>query len=815
VARAAKQFRPVLPALLRPFVARSRWLRPTPLAVAAFALCAQHAALAQDEAEPLPGTTLKLSPRIAAPGTRDGGKPLPIILLADQIRGRPDLDTVAEGNVELRRAGTVVRADRLSYDAGDDLAKALGHVRISREGNVFSGPELQLHVQRFEGFFVQPDYYFARTQAGGHAERVNFIDANRSEAINAIYTSCPRDGSGDPAWLLSTDRVRLDFDTNTGVAEGAVIRFYGVPILAAPVLSFPLSDDRKSGWLPPSMNLDSKSGFEFGVPYYWNIAPNRDATFTPTVMTRRGVSLETEFRYLQPGYKGRIDWNVLPNDRLVGRSRDAVQFQHEGDTVGAVHYDADLLRVSDDAYWKDFPHYVPSLTQRLLPMNLHVERTLPIAGDWSVYARVERWQVLNDADPATAAIAPPYDRSPQLGLHGAGRLWSGAAGGPEYSLETEFNRFQLAEGSGSTSVRPTEGSRAHLLGAVSWPFSFPGGWITPRMSVNAAAYRYRFTDATGVDVDGRASRVIPTFSLDAGLVFERTTSWFGRALRQTLEPRLQYLDTPYRAQSDLPNFDAAGKDFNEISVYSDNAFAGIDRVSDTHHIAAGVTSRWLDTNTGAELMRLGVVQRYLLRPQQITPSTEGGVEVQGAPSTTRFSDLMLLGSSTIWTHWTLGAAVQYDPDIKRPVRSLVGVRYSPGPFRTVNVNYRFTRGSSEQVELGWQWPIYRSARSGSGGRSCAGSWYGVGRLNYSMRDSKLTDSLAGIEYDAGCWIGRIVAERVSTGTSEATTRVMLQLELVGLSRLGSNPLRTLKDNIPGYRLLREERAAPGTSAIYD
>jgi LPS-assembly protein len=792
--------------------------RRTPLAAAVLALVAPAAFAQAQDAEALPGTTLQVSPQLRSVAGRDNNAPLPIILLADQIRGRPDLDTSAEGHVELRRTGTVIRADRVTYDAGEDLAKATGHVSISRQGNSFSGPLLQLHVQRFEGFFEQPDYFFALTQAGGHADRVNFIDANRAEAINAIYTSCPRDGSQDPAWLLSTDRVRMDFETNTGVAEGAVVRFYGVPILAAPVLSFPLTDDRKSGWLPPSVYFDSKSGVEIGAPYYWNIAPNRDATFTPTVFARRGVSLDSEFRYLEPGYHGRVDWNVLPNDRVAGRTRDAFQLQHEGD--GVVHYSADVLRVSDDSYWKDFPRAVPSITQRLLPLDLTADR--PLGENWSAYARVQRWQVLNDrADTGDAFIPPPYDRSPQVGLRGAGRLVSTSSGGLDYHLETEVNRFVLAEGQGTSSVRPTSGSRAHLLGDLGWAFNFPGGWITPRVSVNAATYRYSYADTLGgPDIDGRASRVIPSFSVDSGLVFERSTSWFGRAMRQTLEPRVQYVNTPYHDQSDLPNFDAAGKDYNDISIYTDNAFAGIDRVSDMHHIAVGVTSRWLDANTGAEAMRLGVIQRYLLRPQRITPAPEGGTSVEGAPFTQRFSDLLLLGSSTIWPHWTLNAAVQYNTDLERAMRSIVGVRYSPGPFRTVNVNYRFTRDATEQVELGWQWPIYGPARASSSGRSsggssCSGSWYAVGHVNYSMRDTRLTDSLVGFEYDAGCWIGRMVVDRVSTGTRDATTRVMLQLELVGLSRLGSNPLRALKDNIPGYQLLREDRPAVGSRTTYD
>jgi len=158
--------------------------------------------------------------------------------------------------------------------------------------------------------------------------------------------------------------------------------------------------------------------------------------------------------------------------------------------------------------------------------------------------------------------------------------------------------------------------------------------------------------------------------------------------------------------------------------------------------------------------------------------------------------------------------VQYNPDSNRMVRSIIGARYSPGPFRTVGATYRLARDLSEQVELAWQWPIYGPTphraplnpvrESGS----CTGSWYSVGRVNYSTRDSRVTDSVLGLEFDSGCWIARVVAERLSTGRSEATTRLLLQLELVGLSRLGTNPLQVLKDNIPGYKMLRDERSDP-------
>jgi LPS-assembly protein len=752
---------------------------------------------------------LRLSPQLKAPQRGEAGARAPVVVRAREIRGQPDLMTQAEGDVELRSGGVVLRADKLSYEQAEDLAIARGRVRVSRDGNVYSGPELQLRLQRFEGYFVKPTYYFARSAAGGTAHRVDFLDEQRIVATGADYSSCPRDGSGDPAWLLSTDSIRLDFAANEGIAENAVLRFYGVPILAAPVLSFPLTDERKSGWLPPGINLDSKSGLQLSVPYYWNIAPQRDATLTPIVIAKRGFGLDTEFRYLEPSHRGDIDLTLLPHDRLRGDSRFALNLANEAELPFGVQSRARWLRVSDDDYWKDFARGVKSITPRLLASELALNRS---SGDWNAYARVQRWQVLQDA---SSLIEPPYERLPQVGTSWAGRLAAGAEG----NIEFELNRFSNPTTHGVNAVRAT-GIRTHSIGSLAWPWVTPGWTLTPKVQYNAASYALDGPldprpDAQGAPTDSRrqVARLVPGMSLDSAWLLERDTVWFGQATRQTLEPRLLYVNTLYRHQNNLPKFDTAAKDFNFDSIFTENAFSGVDRVSDAHQLTAGLTTRILDAATGAESMRLGLVQRYLFRDQLITPDE--------VPLTRRFSDVLLLGSTSVIPQWKLDASVQYNPDTNRTVRSILAARYSPGPFRTVGATYRLARDLSEQVEVAWQWPLYGSApdrpalnleRQDS---SCKGGWYSVGRVNYSTRDSRITDSVLGFEFDSGCWIARVVAERLSTGRSEATTRLLLQLELVGLSRLGTNPLQVLKDNIPGYRLLREDRQQPDPLNLYE
>ena len=740
--------------------------------------------------------------------------PQPVELDADSLRVAPDRDAQADGAVQLRRAGTAIRADSLHYDSAADQVNARGHVLIRREGASYAGPELQLQLQRFEGFFLQPEFEFSQFGSGGRAQRVDFLGQSRATATQSVYTSCPRDGSGTPDWLLGTDKVTLDFERNEATAEGAVLRFLGVPILAVPSLSFALSDTRRSGWLPPALGLDTRNGLTLGMPWYWNIAPNRDATFTPTLISRRGLALEGEFRYLEPSFAGQANLHLMPDDRLAGHSRAALRLAHDGqiDPRSANPWRVQLaaLHVSDQAYWKDFPGVVGGVTPRLLAQDLRLSRPLPASlGAGEFYARVQDWQVLQTGSGSDLIVAP-YQRSPQLGLRTNPPL-PGLLQTAALRLTTEINHFTLPSGSAS-AARPN-GWRWHALGSLERTWGTSAWYATPRLTLNAAAYSL---DQASPGLARNATRLIPTLSLDLGAVFERDSQWFGRAERQTLEPRLLYVQTPYRDQTRLPNFDAAGSDFNAISVYAENAFSGIDRVSDAHQFTIGVTTRLLDANTGAEALRLGLAQRLLLRDQRITPD--------GVPVTQHLSDLLLDASSTLVPDWRLDAATQFNADRGRVVRSILAARYSPGPFRTLSAGYRLASNLSsglanqnvEQLEMGWQWPVYRgTARPVGAASGCGGTLYAVGRVNYSLKDSRITDSVAGLEYDAGCWVGRIVSERLSTGRSEATTRLMLQLELVGLSRLGSNPLQVLKDNIPGYRLLREPRgsAAGGADAF--
>ena len=741
-------------------------------------------------------------------------------LFGDRLTGRPDLETVIEGNAEVRRGATSMRADRIEYYQPNDLLKSRGNVRINRAGNRFEGPELELELDRFEGFFTSPSYRFLATGGNGAASRADFIDDKHFTLQNATYTTCQRndEASWKPAWVLTADAFEFDLDNDVGVASGAVLRFKEVPILAFPAFSFPLSDKRKSGFLPPTFSLGSVNGFELRQPYYFDIAPNRDATISPAIMAKRGVDLAGEYRYLAPTYKGSLRGNYLPGDKLRDRDRWSYALRHSGSldtqipSIGALGLNLNLNRVSDDNYWKDFPTNYGNATANLSPRLFSQEATLSWSqGYFSSSLRALKWQTLQDV---ASPIIPPYNRLPQLtAAYGRVDAPIGALGkfgqagtGFDYSVEADYTRFSADR---TLTLQPNA-DRAFTKLQLSQPLRWPAGFITPKVLLNATSYQF---DAPLANGSLAASRVVPTFSLDSGLQFERQARFFGRSLTQTLEPRAFYVNTPFRNQSGLPNYDSGANDFNFASIYTENAFVGNDRISDANLLTLGVTSRLIDPDTGAEAARFGIAQRLRFSDQQVTLP---GV----LPVNDRISDL-LLGSTLNWVpQWSLDGTVQYNPKTKQSDRTSLSLRYNPSNYRIISAAYRRQRGISQDIDVGFQWPINdlwgdKGQNLGPGRGQGGGRYYGVGRLNYSLQEKKLVDAVLGVEYDGCCWIGRVVLQRTQNGITNANTRILFQLELVGFSRLGSSPLETLKTNVPRYQYLREKISAPSRFTTYD
>lgn len=761
-----------------------------------------------------PAPELKASPKLAEQLTPQS-KDSPTFIFGERVSSQPDVRTVIDGRAEVRRPDASIRADRLEIEAVQQRLSTQGPVRLNASGNLFTGSELQLRLDTFEGFFAQPNY-FLRSGANGAAQRIEFLGDQRLVAHQVSYTSCERDdeASWKPAWELRAQSIYFDLDAQVGQAHKPVLHFQDVPILGwGGSLSFPLSDKRKSGVLPPSYALDTTNGLSLSAPYYLDIAPNRDATITPTWMSKRGLDVGTEFRYLDPQLRGTFRSNLLLNDQITGDDRWSYGLQHTGrvaDRVadGSLSYNLNLNRVSDDDYWRDFPRLNKALTQRLLPSDAQLSWS---RGDGSVGLRALSWQTLQTAD---SVITPPYDRLPQLSArYGQADVPVGGLSGLDWTTDADFTRFSALP----ALTRQTNADRMVARAQISRPWLWPAGYVTPKLLLHATEYSFA-QEWNGLR---SASRTVPTFSLDSGLQFERNTRYFGRAFTQTLEPRAFYVYTPYRDQRLLPNYDSAENSFNFASVFTENRFLGNDRIADANLLTLGATSRLLEPDSGAETLRVGLAQRIRFADQRVT------LDGSAPPVDTEPLSDLLLGANVNWSpQWALNFTTQYNPKLGQSQRSAVGARYNPSAYRVLTTSYKRQRpltptdSGSQQVDLGWQWPINDlwgdrgqdlGAGQGQGGRR----WYSVGRLNYSMVDRRMVDTLIGLEYDGCCWIGRAVLHRISRGLATTNTQLMFQLEFVGFSRIGNNPLSTLRNNIPRYQLLRDQVSPPSRFTHYE
>ncbi len=778
--------------------------KPTAWAAAFLCACIAQAApaVAQELAE---GVALKNDWQIhkAGPkGQTSSADTGPIFIDADSLSGVAGESVVMSGGVRLRSSDITIKADHLEYRQEDERAIAKGDVRIYKDGNRFTGDELNLQVQNFSGYMTQPTYEFAISQGGGKAERIDFVDKDHASVRTANYSTCKpepkKNAAGEacseakPAWELRAAQVDFDNTTETGLARNVQLRFMDVPILAAPVLSFPLTDKRKSGLLPPAIALDSTSGFEYTQPVYWNIAPQMDATFYPSLMTKRGLNLGNEFRYLGPTQAGaiRLDW--MPTDRLRDRKRWGLSgdyVQRFAPPVVRTPRDSlvlrmNLNRVSDGNYWRDFSD-INNLTQRMLANDT----VLAWQSD-NLYAQVRalKWQTQQTAE---SVVTPPYNRLPSLTVGWRDNTISGFG----YQAEVDSTKFES-----DTVLNAQPNARRTVAKAeVRYAMRQPAWFLMPKLQVQMRNYRF---DSPLPNGQTQRSLTVPTASVDAGLLLERNTSYWGRSYVQTLEPRAFYTYTPFREQNSLPNYDSGLNDFNFTSIYNANTFNGEDRIADNNLLTLGVQSRLIKPQDGAEVLRLSYAQR--LRYKDRTVVLPGG-----APDNARFSDMLFGVQANLSKKWSSDAVVQYNPKTNNSERSSIGLRYHPSDYRTLSLAYRYQRSQSEMVDVGWQWPLNNPGGQKPGkalptGGLGQGRWYSVGRINYSAPEKKIIDSLVGFEYDGGCWIGRVALERRSNTVSQSNKRILFQLEFVGFSKIGASPLKALQDAVPRYRLLREK-----------
>ena len=724
--------------------------------------------------------------------------------------------SIFTGNVVIRQGDREIKADQVQVDAqknikgqgGVDYTDPIVHV-LGAGGDYSPTGGADFRSAQFE---------LLQRPARGSAETMNLTPEGILDLKQVSFTTCP---ANEKSWSLDAKEITLDTRAKIGEAHDAKVEFQGVPIFYLPWASFPLGDERKSGFLFPVIGTTSRGGVELAVPYYWNIAPNMDLTAEPIEYSRRGIDLGGDFRYLEPGSKGEFVWHYLPDDSVFGGSRSDVRLNNISDLTDQLRFSVAAENVSDPQYFQDFSQG-PEGTS-----TAFVERraTLSYRDDhWRVDGEAQEYETIDNT-----LIEPnrPYGRAPSI-TASADYGW-GPGNLIRYGFDSEVTNFSrditkvgnidyctvVTPGSVSPCVT---GWRMDVAPTVSLNLGGPGYFVRPAISYSATQYELNNTLA---GEDKSPSRTLPIASVDTGLQFERDLD--AAANRKiTLEPRVLYLYAPYRNQNDIPVFDTALPDLVPVELFRTNRYVGNDRISDADQLAMGLTSRLLDGHDGRQFLAITFGQIYYFEtPKVVLPYEVPEIGVR--------SDFVTQLAINAFQDWNSNIGVQWNPQASQFERADINIQYKPDTDKVINLAYRFERGTIhpasqcnitdttavqsavltaaeysqagicgfEQVELSGAWPI-------------AGNWNAFAREVYSLQDKQPLESFAGFEYGACCWrvrfgLRRYISRRPlitagveSTETGPQDTAAWLQLELTGLAGVGSATDTFLIDEIRGY-----------------
>jgi len=763
---------------------------------------AQQRAGAQGAASEAPEAqagSLRVAPRLSLHSNVNDSE-ISAFTVADKMETTQDGRIILKGSAEVRRIDSVVKGDYIDYDRATGQARVRGNGLIMREGSIVRGTAMDFNVDSDTGEVTEPNFWLGAAGGTGVATRADIFSKSRMRLTDVVYAGCP---CPEPSWYISSPRVDLDFEENEGVARNGVLYFKNVPILYSPYLTFPIKKERKSGFLLPTYGMSSQSGFDLSVPYYLNLAPNYDATLAPRYLSKRGLQLGGQFRYLGSTYSGQVDGTYLGSDRLTGDSRWLLMAQHRQSLGGGFNASFDVRRVSDDDYFRDFSSFgLTDSTLNYLPSSA----ALSWGGSKYFYASVAayKYQTLQDATLGYY-MTPQYDKLPELFVRGARYNW----GGFDVVSENYATKFRMPYYTGRytgsifdpwrTRHRAPDGTRMTSYTSVSHPIVRPGWYITPKAGLHLSQYS---TDWYVDDLPyfaGRPdthTRALPILSLDSGMTFERKTTLFGNNAIQTLEPRMYYLYVPYRDQSDIPIYDTAQAAFNFSQAFDENIFSGgWDRIANANQVTLGLTSRWLDEDSGFERLSLSAAQRFYFADQKVTLYRE--------PRTNRRSDYLFGMKAALTDKFSVRFDAQVSPESKERNRMSAGIRWMPKRLATLGLSYRYERDirmiddptlvlspdadrTREQASLTGQWPLTRKL-------------YAMGRYDYSLQEKRNTQSIMGLEYKGDCcWTARVVMQRYAVSREDVNSAVFFQLELAGLGSLGSDPMSLLKDRVIGY-----------------
>ncbi len=697
----------------------------------------------------------------------------PLIAEADRVVSDNGVVTL-EGNTVLEYQGRVLSAENARYNPSNGEVAVEGALRFLGEGILLESSDalLDLDDDIFRTGQTEYEIDFNGKRATGSAIGMSQDTDGHFLLEGATYSTCP---PGDKSWFVKADSLELDPDTGIGTARDLRLVFKGVPIVALPVFSFPISDKRKTGFLAPIIARGESTGIELHLPWYWNIRPNLDATFTPRFMSERGTQLQSEFRYLNRQGAWVLDNEILSDRQVNDTTRHFTRLYHGGRIGSFVTTSIQAANVSDPDYLEDLGD-----SFRLADIT-HLEQRADLVYERDNVSALARLQSFQTIDDTILQADRPHRRLPQLKAHITNpRTFFNV----QSSFDGEFVFFD--------KTNAVTGTRFDIQPRLTLPIE-RDAWFLKATASQRFTY-YALTDS-GDELSSSANRSISTFAVDGGLFFDRVVDKEGSI--QTLEPRAYYLRVPFQNQTDLPIFDSSAFDFNISQLFRENRFSGADRVADAEQLSLAITTRYLDGDDGSERLRASIGQivhfddRRITLPGLIDPSTGLAIDdSENFVDTRDFSDLVSELTATIDRDWYVNGRIQWNPDIDQSVRGSLLLSYRPDKDRIVNIGHRVVSSGqdvNEQIDLSALWPVSDTIKL-------------AGRWNYSLDADRSIESLLGIEYESCCWSLRFAARRfIADDGEDHDTALYLQLVLKGLAPVGQNYGALLENAILGYR----------------
>lgn len=674
-----------------------------------------------------------------------------------------DALTVFEGDVVIRQGQRSIVTDMASYDKTDGELVLGGNIRLDTDNMQFRAKRANINTNHRNAVLQQTEYIIDASNLYGSADEV-FIDDDDTLLTTlqqSTLTSC-RPEQQD--WLLSADTIVLNHNDQYGSADHVVIEFMGVPFFYTPYLAFPIGDKRRSGLLIPEWSDSTSRGFELVLPWYWNIAPNQDATLAPRIMQNRGLQLDVQYRFLTRSTRGELKSAYLANDKITGEKRYRILYKQTSRLSERLRLKLDIQDVSDVNYFADFSNSLSDTSQT------HINRSAELLyrySNWNSRLRVQSYETVN---PGIALANRPYRKLPQWTITGTESLTDN---GLQLAMKSEWVQFEHDDSSKTT------GSRLHIAPTLSWPLLSSAAYIRPAVQLNYTRYNVQGGNGNATDT---SSRSLMVSSLDSGLLLERRLD---NGLLQTLEPRLFYLYAPFRDQSTLPVFDSNIPTFSFAQLFRNNRFNGIDRIGDANQLTTALSTRLIDPANGNEYFRASLGGIFYFDDRRVS--------LDNVITEDKTSDLIAELSGN-WRNWQTRASIQWNTDIDRSERQNFMLHYQSDNRHIFNLAWRQQAGNNssgeiEQTDVSFVTPL--SPRT-----------VAFARWKYSLVEKQDIDLIFGLGYENCCWSLQILTQRQRLGgtADEYDNSFMFQLVLKGLGSVSGDRLsNTLKNAITGYQ----------------